>query len=266
VTARSYYVPLPGGAYAPTSHVQGAWNDHEQHMGPVSGLLAHAIERHDPRPDLALGRITYEILGLIPDVATSVTVETLRPGRTIELVEATLTAGARPVVRARAWRVARGDTTAVAGGAPEPMPPPDTWPAWQGSSVWKGGYIASVEIHADPTSVPGRGRVWMRTDIALVEGEPVSAAAAYLGLVDTANGVVVREDPTQWMFPNLDLSVHLYREPRGPWVGLDTTVVFGAAGVGLTSSVLHDVDGPVGRAEQVLTVRPLARAPGHSPG
>lgn len=257
MTCGSYYVPTADGEYAPTGHAQGAWNDHEQHMGPVSGLIAHAIEQHDPRPDLALGRITYEILGLIPDEKTSVSVETLRPGRTIELVEATLTAGTRPVVRARAWRVARGDTTAVAGGAPDRMPPPDAWPVWSGSSVWRGGYIASIEIHADPASVPGRGRVWMRTDVALVEGETASPTSAYLGLVDTANGVVVREDPARWMFPNLDLSIHLHREPHGPWVGLDTTVVFGGEGIGLTSSVLHDVDGPVGRAEQVLTVRPL---------
>jgi hypothetical protein len=40
-------------------------------------------------------------------------------------------------------------------------------------------------------------------------------------------------------------------------VGLDTTVVFGPDGVGLTSTVLHDAHGPVGRSEQMLTVRPL---------
>ena len=257
VTSGSYYVPHPDGRYAPTVHTQGAWNDHEQHMGPVSGLIAHEIDRHDPRPELALGRITYEILGLIPDDETSVEVATIRPGRTIELVEATLVAGGRPVVRARAWRVARGDTSAVAGGTPEPMPGPDAWPRWEGATVWKGGYIASVEIHTDPASVPGRARVWMRTAIPLVAGIEVGPVAAYLSLVDTANGVAVREDPRAWMFPNLDLSIHLHREPAGQWVGLDTTVVFGAGGLGLTSSVLHDERGPVGRAEQVLTVRAL---------
>ena len=55
------------------------------------------------------------------------TVETIRPGRTIELVEATLVAGERPVIRARAWRIARVDTRSVAGGMPEPLPPPDTF-------------------------------------------------------------------------------------------------------------------------------------------
>jgi hypothetical protein len=59
------------------------------------------------------------------------------------------------------------------------------------------------------------------------------------------------------MFPNVDLTVHLYRRPEGPWVGLDTSVAFGPTGLGLTASVLHDRLGELGRAEQSLTVRPL---------
>jgi hypothetical protein len=257
VTAGSYYVPLPDGRYSPTEHVQGAWNDHEQHMGPVSGLIAHAIELHEPRPDLALGRITFDILGVIPDSPTSVHVETIRPGRTIELVETTLVAGDRPVVRARAWRIARQDTRAVAGGEPPPLPPPESFASWDGGSVWRGGYIGSLEIRGHPENAPGRGQVWMRTDITLIEGFDVSPTAAYLGLVDTANGIVVREDPRAWMFPNLDLTIHLFREPVAGWVGFDTAVTFGADGLGLTSSTLFDSEGPVGRSEQVLTIRPL---------
>jgi hypothetical protein len=34
-------------------------------------------------------------------------------------------------------------------------------------------------------------------------------------------------------------------------------VTIGANGVGLTSTTLHDERGPVGRAEQILTVRPM---------
>ncbi|EFF89683.1 conserved hypothetical protein [Streptomyces sp. e14] len=60
--------------------------------------------------------------------------------------------------------------------------------------------------------------------------------------------------------PNVDLTVHLHRRPEGGWTGLDTTVVFGPSGQGLTSTVLHDVRGPVGRAEQILTVRPIPGA------
>ncbi|MFR9749806.1 hypothetical protein ACL02S_02080 [Nocardia sp. 004] len=72
-----------------------------------------------------------------------------------------------------------------------------------------------------------------------------------------ANGIAVRRHPTEWMFPNLDFTVHLHRQPRGPWTGLDTTVTFGPNGQGLTSTTLHDLNGPLGAAQQTLTVRPL---------
>jgi len=112
-----------------------------------------------------------------------------------------------------------------------------------------------------PGGEPGQGQVWVRTTLPLLEGEPVSPVAAYLGLVDTANGMNVRLDPREWAFPNVDLTVHLYRTPDGGpgyWLGLDTLVTFGARGVGLTSTTLHDEHGPVGRAEQILTVRSMA--------
>jgi hypothetical protein len=75
-------------------------------------------------------------------------------------------------------------------------------------------------------------------------------------LVDTANGIAVRADPHRWIFPNVDLTVHLYRQPVGAWVGLDSSAIFGPTGQGLTSSVLHDIYGSVGHANQTLTVRP----------
>jgi hypothetical protein len=79
----------------------------------------------------------------------------------------------------------------------------------------------------------------------------------FIALVDTANGIAVRHSPQDWMFPNVDLTVHLHRQPTGSWVGLDTTVIFGPAGHGMTSTVLHDILGPVGQATQTLTLRPL---------
>jgi hypothetical protein len=93
------------------------------------------------------------------------------------------------------------------------------------------------------------------TALALVDGEEVSTLARYVALVDTANGIGVRESPEEWLFPNVDLSIHLHRQPGEGPVGLDTTVVFGPDGRGVTSSVLHDGTGPVGQAAQMLTVR-----------
>ena len=255
-----FFESLGDGRYLPSAHVQGAWNAHEQHMAPVAGLLAHAVERHEPRPDLQLARISYDILGLIPLQESAVSARIVRPGRTIELVEATFEVGGRPVVRARAWRLSRQDTSAVAGGDVPPMPAPDDLPQWHGTDIWDGGYIASLDIRSVPGSGPGRGGAWVRSDVELLaSSDGVTPTAAFLRLVDTANGIATRVDPRAWMFPNVDLTVHLFREPAGPWVGLDTTVVFGGGGLGLTSSWLHDERGPVGRVEQALTVRPVPR-------
>ncbi|MFF2618614.1 hypothetical protein [Kitasatospora sp. NPDC058046] len=76
-------------------------------------------------------------------------------------------------------------------------------------------------------------------------------------LVDTDNGVAVRLDPAEWIFPSVDLTVNFHRRPEDHWAGLDVSVTFGLAGRGVTSTVLHDIHGSVGRAEQTHTIRPL---------
>ena len=83
---------------------------------------------------------------------------------------------------------------------------------------------------------------------------PILAATA--GLLDVANGMSVRADPREVAFPNLDLTAHLVRPPVGGGLGLDSSVSFGPVGLGLTSSVLHDAEGPFGMLAQSLTVRP----------
>jgi hypothetical protein len=125
------------------------------------------------------------------------------------------------------------------------------------TSVWPGGYIASLDVRPLAPPAPGRTTAWISTRVGLVAGEPSSTLASYLALVDTANGIAVRQPPTAWMYPNVDLTVHLHRQPEGHWTGLDTTVTFGPTGQGLTSTVLHDLNGPVGHAQQILTVRPM---------
>lgn len=254
----AYFEPLGGTSFRATEHVGGAWDTAEQHIAPALGLLTHLVERdRDSRrgDDLVVGRLSFDILGTVPVDVVDVTVRVLRPGRTIELVEASLVHGGRPAVVLRAWLMQRGATGPLAGTALPRIPPPDLTPAWEPASVWPGGFIASVEVRRLEHE-PGRATFWVRTPVPLVDGEPVSDLARAVGLFDIANGMSVRADPRQVAFPNLDLTAHLFAAPAGDWVGFDTTVSFGAHGVGLTSSVVHDATGPVGTVSQVLTVRP----------
>lgn len=257
----SYFERIGDQSFRPTVHAGGAWQPGELHFSPLGGLLVHAIETHvaeRPGPRLLISRISFDILGFLADDVCEVRVETIRPGRTIELVEATLSIGGRPVTRARAWLLAELDTTAVSGGEGAPLAPPDGLPTRDLLSEWIGGYIASIEVRTVSSLRQGRGSAWIASDVDLVAGETAGPVASFVKLVDTANGIATRERPTEWMFPNVDLTIHLHRQPAGRWVGFDTAVVFGPSGQGITSTVLHDLDGPVGHAQQMLTVRPLA--------
>jgi hypothetical protein len=256
----TYFTRTGPGEVMPTHWTAGAWRETEQHFAPLGGLLVHEVERFVAArgaDELVIGRIAFEILGVVPLEAMQVTVEVVRGGRTIELLEATLTCRGRAAVRARVWRVVSIDTSAVAGGAVERATDPAEFPQREMQPEWPGDFIRSIDVRAERTPEPGRGFVWVTTGVRLIDDADVSALATYVMLIDTANGIAVRASPSAWMFPNVDLAIHLHRQPRGAWVGLDTTVVFGAGGLGVTSSELHDVHGAIGRAEQLLTVRPL---------
>lgn len=256
---RHYFTALGEGRYRPTEHVQGAWSPDEQHVAPVIGLLLHTLEHEHPREDLQWARLGVDILGFIPREEMTVTTRVLRPGRTIELLESSVEIAGRAAVRMTAWRLVRGDTSAVASGEHAELPAPGELEDWHGMDHWGGGFIRSLDFRSVPGSRAGRGRTWVRTDVPLVggsTGEQASPLASWVGLLDTANGTAGREAPHEWLFPNVDLTLHLHREPEGPWVGMDTRVSWGPTGIGQTASVVHDEQGPVGTVVQALTLRP----------
>ncbi len=255
----SYFERLSETRFRPTEHTSGAWTVAEQHFSPLGGLLTHSIERFAANrgPDgLVTSRITFDILGTIAVEEFDVTVEVVRPGRTIELIQSTATWRGRAVATGRAWRLQRQDTSAFAGGEPAPLPSPDNIAAEDLTAVWPGGYIETLEFRPVTWHEGGRTAAWIRSNAELVAGEEVGNLARFVNLLDTANGIAVRAAPDELFYPNVDLTVHFFRQPTGPWVGFETSVVFGPDGQGLTSTVLHDEHGPVGHEEQMLTIRP----------
>ncbi len=259
MSAAAYFVPESGALFRATEHVGGGWNPDEQHVAPGMGLLAHAIERdRDARrcDGLRLTRFSCEILGTMPmSGPVEVGVSVLRPGRTVELVEARLSHAGRAGLIARAWLTQPFDTASIAGSALPDVTPLAAAPPWDAGETWPGGFVRSVECRRIEEE-PGRATFWLRPACDLIEGVAVSPVARMLGVVDLANGVTPRVSAERALFPNLDLAAHLIREPRGEWLAFDTTVSFGPDGAGVTTSVVHDESGPVATVAQGLTVRP----------
>jgi hypothetical protein len=250
----AFYARLAENRFASTLHSQGAWQPGEQHLAVASGLLLAEVERRLPS-DKLVSRASFDVLGVIHSGELTIDVEVVRAGRTIELVEATMRHGNLISIRARIWRLAASDTTHVQGTEWTPLPSPEAMRPLIFSSVWGGGFISALEARQHPDARPGRGLSWIRTRYPLVAGEVDPPVAGFLKVIDTANGLVVRERPGSVFFANVDLTVHLLRKPEAGWVGFDTRVSFGPTGLGETFSVLSDIRGPVGTAAQSLTVR-----------
>src|SRR6516164_2470185 len=240
----AFFMRLEESRFLSTLHSQGAWQPGEQHLAPASGLLLAEVERRLPS-DKLVSRASFDVLGVIHSGEFTVDVEVVRPGRSIELIEARMRHGDVTSIRARVWRLAASDTTNVQGIEWAPLPPSDAMQPFALSSVWGGGFIGSLEARQETDARPGRGRSWLRTRYPLVAGEADPPVAGFLKLIDTANGLVVREPPGSVFFANVDLTVHFIREPEAGWVGFDTRVNFGPSGLGETSSVLSDIHGPV---------------------
>lgn len=254
----SYFIRTGPQSYTATEHTSGAWNPDEQHIAPAIGLLAHLAESDVAarRDDVVLSSISCDILGTIPLAQMDYAVEVIRPGRTIELVEVALSHGGRRAVTMRAWFLLPGDTATFAASPLPGIPDPSAHEEFIPSSVWPGGCLQTITCRRLQAE-PGRASYWLSTEVPLIDDARASALARACGMLDLANGMTVRAQPDEVLFPNIDLTAHFFRTPDSAALGFDTSVSFGGNGTGLTHSVLHDAQGPLGTLDQTLTVRPV---------
>src|SRR5690606_36912260 len=147
------------------------------------------------------------------------------------------------------------DTSSIAGIPLPQMPDRGALPAWSPGEVWPGGAIRSIDARHDDVGT-GRARCWIRPQHPLLEGEEISSRSRMLGMVDFANGIATRVAPERALYPNVDRTASLFREPVGEWFALATSLSFGADGIGRTESVLSDGHGPVGTSAQTRPIRP----------
>ena len=244
--------------YRANIHAQGAWNPHEQHMAPATGILSLELENFQPRSHMRIGRISLDIFGLIHFGDFSITTRVVRAGKTIELIEAEMKAEGKTCIVARAWRMQTQDSRSISGQEDSAIGQPEQCQIWEEMKKWPGGFIQSTITRANDEHRHGKGIVWMTNECDMVQNQVTSDFVKLMGMVDTANGIVSRIDPAQgWAYPNLDLQIHLLRYPEGHWLGMEAIQQFGEDGIGMTSAILHDSKGPFGRSEQVLTLRKI---------
>lgn len=263
--ASGAFYELSGDSFVPSELTRGPWDPQAQHAGPPAALIGREIERlnggrlRDGNGDPAhVGRITYEILRPVPIAPLSVRAEVARGGRSVELVEATLSHADEVVIRARGWRLRRKQVDF--DPPPDPTPPPPDREQAAAEPFFRTGQEVGYQHAMDFQFVsgaflePGPAVVWGRMRGALVEGEEPSPLTRVLVVADSGNGVSAALDWRRYLFINVDLSVHLHRMPQGEWVCLDAVTRPEPGGIGISDALLLDERGPIGRATQTLLV------------
>jgi hypothetical protein len=255
---------LDGDRVVPTGLARGPWTKDAQHGGAPAALLARTIERFDGGDAMLVVRVTVELLRPVPIEPLRLVTRLARPGKKVQLVEASLVVAATgvEVVRATGLRLRRGEVALPAGTPATGRPPLPaagvvSRPPWAGQVQYEAFHSGAIEMLfvAGSFGAPGPATAWIRLRVPLVAGEPTSPLARVAAAADFGNGiswVLSRSDG--YRFINPDLTIYLHRHPVGEWIAIESTTLPEPLGVGLAESRLYDEQGPIGRSVQSLLI------------
>lgn len=266
----AFFEPLGAGRFRAQATTGGPWSPTLQHGGPPTALLIEAMQAL-PGPSGRLTRVTAEFLSPVPVGEVEVSAQLLRDGANVRLLGAELRAHDRVVMRASAWRMRLRDDAPRYVGAPVPaMPAAPAVGVAADADAPSGGepdgftfpYARAVQwrmVAGSPTT-PGPASTWARARIPLVAGQPTAALPHLALLADSGSGISAALDWSRWSFVNVEITLHLARQPEPGWVGLDAATTLAGDGTGLALTRLFDEAGWVGTASQSLLVAARRRA------
>ena len=252
---------VDGEHFVPTELSVGPWSPDALHGGPVAALLARELESLDAPVPMRLVRLTAEFLRPVPLVPLWLLSQVMRDGAKVGMVEASLGRADNGQVLA----VARGQRMRVADvdfddGVTDVVPDLPSERADVGSMTL--AHASHVSYHSQAVEhrftsgmfgSVGPAFDWIRLEVPVVPGEdptPWQRAAAAADFGNGLSSVVPFDGAAQ--FINSDLTVHLWREPVGEWVGLDVETRTSSTGIGTSDAALWDRGGRIGRSAQSL--------------
>lgn len=288
----SIFIP-EGDSFVPTEQARGPWDARALHGGAPAALITAAFERMQPGAELPFARLSFEFLRPVPMAPLKLSTRISRAGRRVQALEAELSVDGVRVCRASALRLVpvpeelpvAALAQAQAASPNSIAPAQDGWPvrfeldggerkSFAGSAMemrflrgqpLTGGLseqsTADGEALSEVLGVSGNhapsgfATVWMRLRHPLTPGETLTALARVVATSDFGNGVAAAVPFDEYLFINADLTISLDRRPVGEWIALDARTLLHPGGIGWAESVIHDEQGPVGRAKQTLVVQ-----------
>jgi hypothetical protein len=255
----AFYAQVTSSLFRALPATTGPWDRTQQHGGPPVALLGRALERLGGPAGSRIARIAFDFYGPVPVGLVSVETAVLRPGRKLQISEATLRTAGRVVLRATAAHALAEAGRSPAVDQPFDVPP---LPAAETRLVFPGierfEYADAIEwrVARGDLGKPGPATVWTRCRMPIVRDSALTGLERLLAVVDAANGISAELPISGWMFVPIDLMVTLLRLPDAEWLGMSSRSTIAADGIGATETVLFDAKGPLGRALQTLYVAP----------
>lgn len=253
-----------GGELVPTVYAQGPWNPEHQHGGAVSGALAAAIEACATPVPMRVTRVVFDLMNAVPLRPLRPTVRVVKSGKRIQLVDAALLEGERPVARASALFVRVDPSLALEvgpRGAPLATRPDDVVGipsvARRAAGFHLPGFLRAVEFRRVGDVRLGETlHGWSRLNLPVVAGEPTSPFVRLATLADFTSGLANAIDFSRFASINPDVTLHIERLPDSDWIGFESETHLMPDGTGQSHATLHDLDGPVARCHTSLYVAP----------
>ena len=254
----SIFEPIEGGRFVATEAALSPWSDQAMHGSPPTMLMAREIERFEAEQEMIVIRLTVELLRPVGRTPLAIRSRLVRPGRKVQLVEASLWSGDIEVARATGLRIRRAAVAVPNSRDALPHPEPESVPAHVHS--WRPGpayHLLGVEVRIPQgTQTAGPGWAWFRLKLPLVPGEEPTGLLRVCAAADFPNGISYVVDARRTSFINPDLTVHVFRPPVDEWVMVDARTWLEPHGTGVAEGALYDRRGRVGRSVQSLLVEP----------
>jgi hypothetical protein len=240
---------------------RSGWNDGRVSGGPVAGLLAREILRSVDNPSLQLTRLTIDLFHPVPMSPLQVTLETLRRGSRIHVVEAHLLADGNEVTRATGQFLRRTEPVEVPPLTMTPPPGPDTVArTLPPANPTREFYHYTVDRRRiPPVEVDGDQVVWARPTQPLIEDEAWSPETWAAAMCDALTGSGGIQRDAAYPAINSDITLYLHRPPAGEWLCMQVQRVLTRDGIGVTRAALFDGAGSFGAAAQAALRNEIPR-------
>ena len=251
---------IEGDVFIGNDAARGPWSPHACHAGPVTGVIAHAMEPLSPEQQLV--RLSISFVRPVPVAGFRIETESVREGRAASTSTARLfTLDGKLCAKAKSLRLSTCETTvlptaSLAGPAfDDAVPGPWILERAPHGQTHFGEHV-DIRLPPGEDTKPGPTTLWMRT-IPIIEDEPQTPFQTLCPLADCGNGISRNIEMTDYSCVNPDLTLVAFRQPQSDWLASQAMSFWEPNGIGMSHAMLFDKKGAVGTALQTLLLRPI---------